>query len=108
MVSLAALFTPAFTLGLGALPPHLYSYGSSLLGTAQQVAAAVGTAVSVTVLSSRATSLAADGATASEAFVGGLRWAFGVAALLALGVVVLAVLLPSRLPEVSDAGPESR
>ncbi|MBD3784595.1 MAG: multidrug efflux MFS transporter, partial [Micrococcales bacterium] len=45
MVSLAALFTPAFTLGLGALPPHLYSHGSSLLGTAQQVAAAVGTAL---------------------------------------------------------------
>jgi len=99
MVSLAALFTPAFTLGLGALPPELYSHGSSLLGTAQQVAAAIGTAVSVTVLSSRAASLAADGAGATDAFVGGLRWAFGVSAVLALGIVVLAVLLPSRLPE---------
>jgi MFS transporter, DHA2 family, lincomycin resistance protein len=107
MVSLAALFTPAFTLGLGALPPQLYSHGSSLLGTAQQVAAAVGTTVSVTVLSSRATSLAADGAGATEAFVGGLRWAFGVSAVLALGIVVLAVLLPSRLPEHEDAVPES-
>ena len=103
MVSLAALFTPAFTLGLGALPPHLYSHGSSLLGTAQQVAAAIGTAVSVTVLSSRAVSLAADGASTSEAFVGGLRLAFGVSAVLALGIVVLAVLLPSRLPENGDA-----
>ena len=37
MVSLAALFTPVFTLSLGALPPHLYSHGSSLLGTTQQV-----------------------------------------------------------------------
>jgi MFS transporter, DHA2 family, lincomycin resistance protein len=100
MVSLAALFTPAFTLGLGALPPQLYAHGSSLLGTSQQVAAAIGTAVSVTVLSSRATSLAADGATAAEAFVGGLRWAFGVSALLALGTVVLAARLPSRLPEL--------
>jgi DHA2 family lincomycin resistance protein-like MFS transporter len=98
MVSLAALFTPAFTLGLGALPPQLYSHGSSLLGTSQQVAAAIGTAVSVTVLSSRATSLAAEGASAAESFVGGLRWAFGVSAVLALGVVVLAALLPSRLP----------
>jgi MFS transporter, DHA2 family, lincomycin resistance protein len=99
MASLAALFTPAFTLGLGALPPQLYAHGSSLLGTAQQVAAAVGTAVSVTVLSSRAAALAAEGASAAEAFVGGLRWAFGVSAVLALGIVVLAVLLPSRLPE---------
>src|SRR6188768_997071 len=40
MVSLAAVFTPVFTLGLGALPPHLYSHGSSLLGSLQQVAAA--------------------------------------------------------------------
>jgi DHA2 family lincomycin resistance protein-like MFS transporter len=99
MVSLAALFTPAFTLGLGALPPQLYSHGSSLLGTSQQVAAAIGTAVSVTVLSSRAASLAAEGATATESFVGGLRWAFGVSTVLALGIVVLAVLLPSRLPD---------
>ena len=98
MVSLAALFTPAFTLGLGALPPHLYSHGSSLLGTAQQIAAAIGTAVSVTVLSSRATTLVADGATGPEAFVGGMRWAFAVSAVLALATVVLAVLLPSRLP----------
>ncbi len=102
MVSLAALFTPAFTLGLGALPPHLYSHGSSLLGTLQQVAAAIGTAVSVTVLSSRAATLAADGASATDAFVGGLRSAFGVSAVLALGIVVLAVLLPSRLPEQQD------
>ncbi len=53
MVSLAALFTPVFTISLGALPHHLYSHGSSLLGTTQQVAAAIGTAVSVTVLTSR-------------------------------------------------------
>ncbi len=58
MVSLAAVFTPVFTLGLGALPPHLYSHGSSLLGTLQQVAAAIGTAVVVTVMSSRAAALA--------------------------------------------------
>ena len=44
MVSLAALFTPVFTLSLGALPGHLYSHGSSLLGTSQQVSAAIGTA----------------------------------------------------------------
>ena len=42
MVSLAALFTPVFTLGLGAVPMHLYSHASSLLGTLQQVAAALG------------------------------------------------------------------
>ena len=54
MVGLAATFTPVFTLGLGAVPPHLYAHGSSILGTLQQVAAAFGTALVVTVMSARA------------------------------------------------------
>ncbi|QKE83309.1 MDR family MFS transporter [Arthrobacter sp. NEB 688] len=98
MVGLAALFTPAFTLGLGALPPHLYPHGSSLLGTAQQVSAAVGTALTVTVLSWRSAQLAAGGASEAAAYVGGVRAAFTVAAVLAVGVVGLALLLPNRLP----------
>ncbi len=99
MVSLAGIFTPVFTLGLGALPPHLYSHGSSLLGTAQQVAGAIGTAVSVTILSSRAASLAEDGAGEAEALVGGLQWAFGLGAVIALAVVGLALMLPRHAPE---------
>ena len=96
MVSLAALFTPVFTLSLGALPPHLYSHGSSLLGTTQQVSAAIGTAVSVTVLSSRTNALLDGGASPSAAFVGGVQWAFGAAALISLVVVALVLALPSR------------
>lgn len=45
------------TLGLGSLPPQLYSYGNSLLGTIQQVAGATGTALVVTIMTSRAASL---------------------------------------------------
>ena len=103
MVCLAGIFTPVFTLGLGALPPHLYSHGSSLLGTTQQVAGAIGTAVSVTILSSRAASLAADGATPAAALVGGLQWAFALGAVIAVAVVVLALLLPRRAPEGAAA-----
>ncbi len=105
MVSLAALFTPAFTLGLGALPRHLYSHGSSLLGTAQQVAAAIGTAVAVTVLSARASTLAEGGASPDAAFVGGLQLSFSVATGIALLVVVLAFVLPSRLPLAAQGAP---
>ncbi len=100
MLGLAGLFTPVFTLSLGALPARLYSHGSSLLGTSQQVAAAVGTAVSVSVLSSRASALAEAGATPSAAFAGGVQWAFGVAALISVGTLALTFLLPSRVPEV--------
>jgi len=99
MVSLAALFTPVFTLSLGALPSHLYSHGSSLLGTTQQVSAAIGTAVSVTVLSSRSHTLLEGGAPPSAAFVGGVQWAFGAAALISLVVVALVLTLPSRAPQ---------
>ena len=105
MVSLAAIFTPVFTLGLGAVPLHLYSHGSSILGTLQQVAAAFGTALVVTVMSSRAAQLATSGAGEAEAMLGGLQWAFWIGAALSVVVVVLAFRLPGRLP-VAEATPE--
>ncbi|RAJ66668.1 DHA2 family lincomycin resistance protein-like MFS transporter [Streptomyces sp. Amel2xB2] len=105
MVSLAATFTPVFTLGMGGLPPHLYSHGSSMLGTLQQVAAAFGTALVVTVMSARSSHLVADGVAAVPAQVSGMRLAFGVAAVLALVTVAVAAKLPQR---VADAGTEQR
>ncbi|WP_019144693.1 MDR family MFS transporter [Aeromicrobium massiliense] len=96
MMCLALIFTPVFTVGLGDLPPHLYAHGSSLLGTLQQVAGALGTAVLVVVLDSRADQLAQDGSAASDAFIGGLQWAFGAAAVMALVVLATAVMLPAR------------
>ncbi len=98
MISLAAVFTPVFTLGLGALPPSLYSHGSSLLGTLQQVAAAAGTAIIVAVVASRQASLLERGADQVSATVGANQWGFGVGAVLALVVVGIALVLPGRLP----------
>ena len=98
MVSLAAVFTPVFTLGLGAVPPQLYSHASSLLGALQQVAGAAGAAVSTAVLSSRSASLLADGSSTEAALAGGLRVAFVVSAALTLVVIAMAFLLPGRLP----------
>lgn len=105
MVSLALVFTPVFTLGLGALPPHLYSHGSSLLGALQQVAGAAGAAVSVAVLSSRETTLIARGAGFEQAFTGGMQRAFMVGAALSLIVVAVALVLPGRLAGPSNGGP---
>ncbi|WP_280338711.1 MDR family MFS transporter [Nocardia neocaledoniensis] len=96
MISLAAAFTPVFTLGLGALPMHLYSHGSSMLGTLQQVAAAFGTALVVTVMSARSTSLIDEGTDPTTAALDGMRLAFLVSAVLALIVIAMAVLLPNR------------
>jgi len=107
MVSLALIFTPVFTLGLGAVPQHLYSHASSLLGALQQVAGAMGAALSVAVLTARGDSLTAGGASKLGAYVGGMQWAFGLSAILSIAVVALAVLLPGRLPQVED-GPDAQ
>jgi DHA2 family lincomycin resistance protein-like MFS transporter len=98
MVSLALVFTPVFTLGLGAVPPQLYSHASSLLGALQQVAGAAGAAVSAAVLSSRSATLLADGSSPEAALAGGMRTAFVVSAALTVIVVALALVLPGRLP----------
>ncbi|MFD4672204.1 MDR family MFS transporter [Lentzea sp. NPDC058450] len=96
MVSLAATFTPIFTLGMGALPPNMYPHGSSILGTLQQVAAAVGTALVVTVMSARSSSLVAEGVAASSAQLSGMKLAFVVATVLAVATIAVAFLLPNR------------
>ncbi len=98
MVSLAAVFTPMFTIGLGAVPPALYSHASSLLGALQQIAGAIGTAIAITVLSSRQVDLVEAGQSLESAFVGGMQKAFWVSAAVSLVVVVLALVLPGRAP----------
>lgn len=99
MVCLAAIFTPVFSLGLGDLPPHLYSHGSSLLGTLQQVAGAIGAALLLVIQTNRATGLAESGHTPTESFLGGFEAALLVSAAIGLVVVLMAVLLPSRPAE---------
>ncbi|MET8759250.1 MDR family MFS transporter [Lentzea sp. NPDC004782] len=101
MLSLAAMFTPIFTLGMGALPPNMYPHGSSILGTLQQVAAALGTALVVTVMSARTGHLVADGATTATAQLSGMKLAFLVATALALITIAVAAVLPSRTTETA-------
>jgi DHA2 family lincomycin resistance protein-like MFS transporter len=99
MAGLAGIFTPVFTLSLNAVPEHLYSHASSVLGSTQQVAGAIGTAISVTVLASHTATLASGGASPTAAAIGGMQWAFAASAILSIGIVVLALMLPARAPE---------
>ncbi|WP_435201314.1 DHA2 family efflux MFS transporter permease subunit [Janibacter sp. GS2] len=85
-LSLALLFTPLFTAGLGSLPQHLYAHGSALLGSSQQVFGAAGTATSIAVMSLVA------GANPSVA-----DRADGVQAGFALLAVVAAIAIPTSL-----------
>jgi EmrB/QacA subfamily drug resistance transporter len=96
MVGLAATFTPVFTIGLGAVPPPLYSHASSILSTLQQVSAAIGTALVVTVMSARAETLRAEGVAQALATLDGMRLAFIIGAVLSVAVIVTALLLPAR------------
>jgi DHA2 family lincomycin resistance protein-like MFS transporter len=103
MACLATVFTPVFTLGLGALPQSLYSHGSSLLGTSQQVAGAAGMALLVAILKSRATSLATSGTSPDEAFVGGLQWALLAGVGFGVVVLLMSLLLPARVESPEGA-----
>ncbi|WP_245691475.1 MDR family MFS transporter [Sinosporangium album] len=102
MVSLAAIFTPVFTLGLGAVPRHLYSHASSILSTLQQVSAAIGTALVITVMSARADALRATGVAEAVASLDGMRLAFIISAALSVIVVVTALFLPTRADNAGE------
>ncbi|MFF6883308.1 DHA2 family efflux MFS transporter permease subunit [Streptomyces sp. NPDC012421] len=97
---MAFVFTPVFTSGLSVLPPHLYPHGSAILGSLQQVAAAAGTALVISVMSCRAATAAAGGADATGALATGIRWGFGVGA--ALGVLAVLVALLVRTPPTPE------
>jgi DHA2 family lincomycin resistance protein-like MFS transporter len=106
-LGLALLFTPAFTSGLNPLPPHLYSHGSAILSTLQQVAGAAGTALLVGVMAAQARSTAISGSAGSaiEAQMAGFRAAFLVAACVAIASIVLAGFLRNR-PALAPEGAE--
>ncbi|MGW3966772.1 DHA2 family efflux MFS transporter permease subunit [Amycolatopsis sp. NPDC005003] len=83
MAGLGLMMTPLFTESLGVLPEHLYSHGSAILSTLQQVAGALGTAMFVSVATLGSHDTAATGPDAA-----GLRAAFIVAGI--IGVIAFA------------------
>ena len=95
-LGLAFMMTPLFTVALSSLPPQLYSYGSAMLGTIQQVAGAAGTALFVTIMSTVGASATAAGANAADALSTGARAAFVVVGCLWLLTIAGAAFLPKR------------
>jgi DHA2 family lincomycin resistance protein-like MFS transporter len=80
----AFLFGPLFTTSLSSVPPQLYSHGSALLGSVQQVAGAAGVAMFVAIMSAQSASLLGAGQVPLEALSGGIRVAFTVGASIAI------------------------
>lgn len=101
-VGLALIFTPLFTASLSSVPMRLYSHGSAILGSIQQVAGAAGVALFVALMTLQAANLAAAGATEVTALAGGIRVAFLCGAILSLGAVAAAFFV--RKPVETGAG----
>lgn len=102
-IGLACIFTPAFTTALNPLPPHLYSHGSAMLTTLQQVAGAAGTALLVTIMASRTATLTGRGQDPLVAQNHGIQSAFLVAAVVSLAAVVVASRLSNEKPAEADS-----
>jgi DHA2 family lincomycin resistance protein-like MFS transporter len=104
-IGLALTFTPLFTAALGGLPPKLYSHGSAVLGTAQQLAGAAGTALFVTLLTiGAATASAGSGAAGlAEATASGVSTAFLVGGVISLFGILAACFV--RRPVTPEGAP---
>ena len=105
--ALAFMFTPLFTSALGSVEPRLYSHGSAIVGTVQQVAGAAGTALFITVMTARTATETAAGATALAAEAAGIRTAFLVGAILSISAVVGAFFVrrPADMMQGAPGGP---
>ena len=103
-LGLALLFTPLFSAGLGSLKPALYSHGSAIVGTVQQLSGAAGTALFVTVMSAQAATLSGGGSSDVSALASGIRLAFLVGAIISLLAIPAAFLVRrSEVAEVARA-----
>jgi DHA2 family lincomycin resistance protein-like MFS transporter len=104
-VGLAMMFTPLFTASLGALPPHLYSHGSAMLGATQQVAGAAGTALFVAIMTLESAALAMGGGDLIAVTTGGIKAAFFCGAVISLAAVVVAFFI--KRPEAPVPGADA-
>jgi MFS transporter, DHA2 family, lincomycin resistance protein len=100
-ISLAIMLTPLLTSALGSLPRDLYSHGSALVNTLQQVAGAAGTALFVTLLSVGSATAESAGRALEVAQADGVHLAFTCGAFISL----LAVAVSPFIRRSQSGGP---
>lgn len=96
MVGLATVMTPLMTSSLGSLPSELFSHGSAIFNTVQQLAGAAGTALFITVMSKTAAARAAGGASAVSTSQDGIHMAFIWGGAVSLVAVAASFFIRSR------------
>jgi MFS transporter, DHA2 family, lincomycin resistance protein len=97
MAGLGLMMTPLMTSSLAVLPGPLYSHGSAILATLQQVAGAFGTAAFVTI--SAIASTTAGGSPDAQ----GLRTGFMAAGVVGVLALIVSFFLPRRIVAAPDA-----
>jgi len=83
------MLTPLMTAALGSLKQSLYSHGSAIVSTVQQLAGAAGTALFVTMLATQTAAQEDDGATETVAAASGVHAALLCGAVISLVAVAL-------------------
>ncbi len=102
-IGLAMSFTPLFSASLGSLPRSLYSHGSAVLNTLQQVGGAAGVAVLTVTYSAILHAGEAEGLETAAAGAPGARMAFLIAAIISLAAVALSAFVRKPADDLADA-----
>lgn len=102
-VGLAMSFTPLFSASLGSLDRSLYSHGSAVLSTLQQVGGAAGVAILLATYSALLHAGEQSGLDVTAAGAPGARAAFLIAAVVSLIPLVLAFFIRKPADQESDA-----
>jgi DHA2 family lincomycin resistance protein-like MFS transporter len=100
-VGLAMSFTPLFSASLGSLQRSLYSHGSAVLNTLQQVGGAAGVAVLTVTYSAILHAGESQGLPTAVAGAPGARMAFLIAAIISLAAVALSAFVRKPADDVS-------
>ncbi|MFD2630204.1 DHA2 family efflux MFS transporter permease subunit [Oceanobacillus kapialis] len=93
MFGISMIMMPATTAGLNRLPDRLIPHGSAMTNTMRQVAASIGTAILITVM----TASSSDNAPASE-MVQGVNIAFYVTTIISIIALIMAFFIKGTTP----------
>lgn len=103
-VGLAMSFTPLFSSSLGSLHRSLYSHGSAVLNTLQQVGGAAGVALLTVTYSAILHAGENEGLSRAVAGAPGARTAFLIAAIISLAAVALSPFVRKPADDAGDSG----
>jgi DHA2 family lincomycin resistance protein-like MFS transporter len=97
------MLTPLMTSALGSLKQSLYSHGSAIVSTVQQLAGAAGTALFITMLATQTAAQEDEGATETVAAASGVHAALLVGAGISVVAIALSFFIRRPAGDVADA-----